>query len=71
MTELERYKALKEAGFPQGGRGNWIQDPNSDSKYYIPNPDEIYSQFLGDPEHWRKLTDTLAEAWITNGKKTY
>lgn len=60
------YKQLKAAGFPQGGQGTWIQDPESDEKVYVPSSSEIFALFLGDPKDWQKMTDAMARVWIDN-----
>lgn len=63
-TGFALYKGLKEASFPQGGMGQWWEDPNGTEKVYVPRPEEIYSQFIGDPEGWEQLRDALARAWM-------
>lgn len=62
------YKELKECGFPQGGTGTWLQDPNSDDKVYVPELSELISTFLGDPPAWIKLKEAVTKAWIQNKK---
>jgi len=68
LKGIELYKALAKAGFPQGGQGNWYAEENGDQKYYIPTPEEIYTQYLADPSQWQSLTDALARVWIENKK---
>lgn len=63
---FELYKRLKDAGFPQGGAGNWMLNPDNDEKVYIPLPGELYTQFIGDPAHWEKMRDAMAEVWIAH-----
>lgn len=58
------YKKLKDLRYPQGGMGRWVEDPNSTEKVYIPRPEELYTQFIGDPSQWQELQDTLARVWI-------
>lgn len=58
------YKKLKDNGYPQGGMGRFVEDPNGLTKVYIPRPEEIYTHFIADPNGWQALTDTLTRAWI-------
>lgn len=69
MERYNLYLSLKKAGFPQGGSGNYIQDPDSSEKVYVPTSGEIYSMFLADPDGWQSMTDCLAQVWIDNSKK--
>jgi hypothetical protein len=69
LEGIDLYKALKEAGFLQGGQGTWFIDPITDKKYYMPTPDELYASFIGDPEQWNSLRDALCRAWIANRQK--
>src|SRR6185503_16986823 len=64
ITGFALYKNLKDARYPQGGMGRFVEDPNGLEKVYIPRPEEIYTQFIADPEGWNALTDALARAWI-------
>lgn len=66
LSGIDLYRTLKEKGFPQGGNGNWYQDPSTGERYYIPQPDEVYTQFIADPSLWQKMTDAMARAWIDN-----
>ena len=58
------YKQLKDNQFPQGGMGQTYEDPNGTEKVYVPRPEEIYAQFIGNPEHWEELRDALARTWM-------
>lgn len=60
------YKALRAAGFPQGGVGHYIQDPNSADSVYVPHVSEVYTQFLADPQQWEALRDAICREWIKN-----
>lgn len=68
MADFKLYKELQKKGFPQGGIGQFIQDPNTNDKVYVPQPGEIYAQFILDPEGWQKVTDALAGVWIESRK---
>lgn len=61
------FKALKDSGFPQGGVGNWAHV--GDERVYVPNAQEIYSQFVSDPEGWTAMTEAMARVWIKNTRK--
>jgi hypothetical protein len=61
------FKALKDSGFPQGGVGNWVHV--GDERVYVPNAQEIYSQFVSDPEGWMGMTEAMARVWIKNSEK--
>lgn len=69
MDRYTLYLKLKNAGYPQGGSGNYLSHPDKDEKVYIPTSGEIYTMFIGDPEQWEKMTDCLAQVWIDNSKK--
>ena len=69
LKGMELYKALKEAGYPQGGVGNWYLDPSTGEKYYIPQPSEIYTEFIADPSIWEEVGDTLARLWLEKSLK--
>ena len=58
------WKALKDAGYPQGGGGNFYEAHDSFEKAYVARPEELYTQFLSDPAGWDLLRDTLARAWL-------
>lgn len=62
------WQQLKEAGFPQGGVGTWLKDPNSDEKYYIPHPAEVYQLFIANPQDWEKMSEAMAKIWLQNRK---
>lgn len=64
MKSFEFYKKLKDAGFPQGGVGNWQEDINSTEKVYIPTPSEVYAQLALDPEQWNTVRDALCQCFI-------
>lgn len=56
------WQQLKEAGFPQGGVGNWLQGEND--RYYIPSPSEIYQHFIADPAGWEDMSKAMATVWL-------
>lgn len=64
--EKSIWQLLKEAGFPQGGSGNWLKDPKTDEKYYIPHPSELYQLYIGDPTDWEKMSMAMAKVWLQN-----
>ena len=67
MASLERfelYKKLKDQGFPQGGAGTWIMNPQKDEKVYIPLVEEIFTQFIADPSDWELMIDAMVNVWI-------
>lgn len=66
---FELYKRLKDAGFPQGGAGSWMLNPDNDEQVYVPLPGEIYTQFLGDPAEWADMSKAMAEVWIAHALK--
>lgn len=68
LEGIELYRALKEHGFPQGGQGSYMSDPQTAERFYIPKPDEIFNQFLANPEGWQNLVDVMSRAWIANKK---
>ena len=68
MDRFNLYQTLKDKGFPQGGNGYYLIHPETDEKVYVPKPEEIYTQFIGDPTQWDKLVDAMAHVWIQNKK---
>jgi hypothetical protein len=64
LKGFELYRKLKELRFPQGGMGQWWENPNGTDKVYVPRPEELYTMFIGDPQAWDELRDTLARTWI-------
>ena len=66
MSRYHLFKALEKAGYPMQGAGGYLISPDGNDKVYVPRPEEIYAQFIGDPFAWEILTDTLAMAWIEN-----
>lgn len=58
------YKKLKDERYPQGGMGEWWEDPNGTDKVYVPRPEEIYTHFLGNKQEWDELRDALVRVWI-------
>lgn len=58
------YYALKQAGYPQGGLGTYVEDPYTLEQAYKPHPTEIYTQFFGDPALWEKMTDAICREWL-------
>ena len=64
------WRLLKEGNFPQGGVGNWLQDPNSDEKYYIPHPSEIYQATIQDPQGWEELSESMGVVWLKQHGKS-
>lgn len=69
MERFKLYQELKNAGFPQGGSGIYMNDPDSNERVYIPTPSEIYATFLGNPGDWTDMVDAMAEVWIKRAKK--
>ena len=65
------YKALKDNGFPQGGIGQNIEDPNSTEQAYIPEVSEVYQAFLLDPMGWGNVRDALCREWIKHKQEYY
>jgi len=63
------YAELRDAGFPQGGVGTWVNSYDMKDKAYVPHPQELYSHFIADPEGWDKMRDAMAQAWIENHSK--
>jgi hypothetical protein len=71
---------LKEAGFPQGGRGSWTVDPNRlfvrfDDRAYVPTLEELIKECADDFDGLRRLdrgtwqcTSLSDAAAIHNGK---
>jgi len=66
--KFETLKQLKAKGFPQGGAGNFVVDPDTSEKFYNPQPSEIYSHFVGDPSAWGELGEAMAQCWLNNRK---
>lgn len=64
LRDFDLYKALKEAGFPQGGIGQYMESPLTAEKVYMPHASEIYAQFAQDPQGWDIIRDYLALAFI-------
>lgn len=60
------WQQLKEAEFPQGGVGNWLQGEND--RYYIPSPSEIYQHFIADPAGWEDMSKAMATVWLNRKK---
>lgn len=58
------YKKLKDERYPQGGMGEWWEDPNGTDKVYVPRPEEIYTHYLGNKQEWDELRDALVRVWI-------
>jgi len=69
MDKLELYTKLKKAGFPQGGSGQRLLDPNSDKSVYMPTVEELLTQYLADPEQWAEMRDAIAMQWLALHKK--
>jgi hypothetical protein len=51
---------LKEAGFPQGGRGSWTVDPNRivirfEHRAYVPTLEELIKECANDFDGLRRL----------------
>lgn len=65
---LELCKSLRNKGFPQGGTGIFIQDPETGEKFYKPQPAEVYAQFILDPDGWDKVTEALIKVWVDTRK---
>lgn len=63
------YLKLKEAGFPQGGSGKFLQHPDKDEKVYVPTAPEVFTAYIGDPEDWQKMVDAMAGVWMEKNKK--
>ena len=64
LMGFDLYKKLKDGRYPQGGQGDWWENPNGTDRVYVPRPEELYTHFLGDPDAWNKLRDVLARAWL-------
>lgn len=62
ITGNALYKAIKDAGFPQGGVGNWL-DVNNE-RLYIPHTSEVYNQFIADPDGWVLMTESMLRVWL-------
>lgn len=60
----ELFKAARDAGFPQGGVGNW-RDVNNE-RIYVPHPSEVYNQFIADPVQWEEMAEAMLRVWIAN-----
>lgn len=69
LSDFDLYKALKDAGMPQGGIGQSMEDPNGTEKVYLPHASEIYSQFAQDPRGWEIIRDYLARAYLELQKR--
>lgn len=68
LKGFELYRELKARGFPQGGVGSFMEDPNGTEKVYVPHPSEIYASFVGDPSQWNALRDAMIQVWLKNKK---
>lgn len=68
MNRYNLYLALKNAGYPQGGSGGYIQHPDTNDKVYVPLPSELYNHFTSDPKEWEDVVDALAKVWIDKCK---
>lgn len=68
LQGIELYKELKAKGFPQGGQGSYYIDPKTSERFYKPTPDEIYNQFISDPNGWEGMVDAMVRVWIQNKK---
>jgi len=66
--KFDTLKQLKAKGFPQGGAGNFVVDPDTGEKFYKPHPSELYNQFLGDPTQWGELAEAMAQVWLSQRK---
>lgn len=66
LSGMALWKQLKESNFPQGGVGSWLKDPNSDEKYYIPHPAEIYQAYIADPIDWEIMSEAMGRVWLEN-----
>lgn len=64
LEGFELYKALKDAGFFQGGIGQFMEDINGTEKVYLPHASEIYQSFAQDPQGWDIVRDYLARAFL-------
>lgn len=69
LKDLALWKELANKGFPQGGSGNWIVDPDDGNKYYVPQPSELYQSFVNDPEGWNDVGEALGRVWVDKNKK--
>ena len=66
----ELYKALRDAGFYQGGIGQTMENVNGTDRAYIPEVSEIYGAFVLDPQGWGNVRDALCREWI-EVRRTY
>ena len=64
LSDWDLYKALKDAGFYQGGIGQFMEDPQGTEVVYLPHASEIYAQFAQNPEGWGVIRDYLARAFL-------
>lgn len=64
LQAFELYRTLRDAGFPQGGVGNWLYNEFGTDKVYVPHASEVYNQFVADPDGWEKMTEAMARVWL-------
>lgn len=71
-SRFDLYKRLKEAQYPQGGGGQYMLDPDSNQKVYVPTYQELLTHYVSDPKGWEVMVDTITKVWIDNknGKQT-
>ncbi len=65
-SRFDLYKRLKEAGYPQGGGGQYMGDPDSNVKVYIPTYQELLTHYVADPKDWELMVDAITKVWINN-----
>jgi len=64
LEGFELYRALEQKGFPQGGSGQIMEDPNGTTKAYIPTYGEVIAFFMADPEKMEQMRDAVIRAYI-------
>ncbi len=58
------YAALRDIGYPQGGMGNMMENPNGVDKAYVPHAQEVLAFFSGDPDKWELMRDGIIRTYI-------
>lgn len=64
LEGFELYKALKDKGYPQGGMGQTMEDPNGIERVYIPHPNEVQAFFIENPDKMEAMRDAIIRAYI-------
>ncbi len=72
LEGYELYAKLRDIGYPQGGMGNIMENPNGVDKVYVPHANEVMSFFVGDPDKWEAMRDGVIRTYIEiNGNEQY